>query len=163
MSAVAFAAVVASTHYVVAEEECPEMRMDMRNEKISVGVRMLYDIVLKVNNNLPMIVVKPQYTLSTDDTVVYIFEGRVKKKEKFRLVSRRSKKSAGTNSIYTFDESNAMRGMRVKLTFTFSAVGTSAPLLVSVVGLTERELPEDVCIPMWIEGLCVEGDGVNLG
>ena len=56
-----------------------------------------------------------------------------------------------------------MRGMRVKLTFTFSAVGTSAPLFVSVVGLTERELPEDMCIPMRIEGLCVGGGGVNVG
>ena len=98
-----------------------------------------------------------------DDTVVYIFDGSVKKKEKFRLVSRRFKKTAGINSIYIFDESNTMRGMRVNLTFTFSAVGTNAPLFVSVVGLIYIELPEDICISMWIEELCIRDGGVNVG
>lgn len=45
MSTVAFAAVVASTHYVLAEEECPETRADMKSDKVSVGVKLLYDIV----------------------------------------------------------------------------------------------------------------------
>ena len=53
--------------------------------------------------------------------------------------------------------------MQVKPTFTFSAVGTSAPLFMSVAGLIERELLEDVCTPMRIDGLCVGGGGVNTG
>lgn len=56
-----------------------------------------------------------------------------------------------------------MKGMRVKLTFTFSAVGTCVPLFVSVCGLTERELPEEECVILDIEGLCVGGGGVNVG
>ena len=35
-----------------------------------------------------------------------------------------------------------MNGMRVKLTFTFSAMGTCMPLVVTVTGLTEKEMPD---------------------
>ena len=52
--------------------------------------------------------------------------------------------------------------MRVKLTYTFSAAGTMAPMFVSVLGLTEREMPEDQCITLKIQGLCV-GGCVNVG
>ena len=56
-----------------------------------------------------------------------------------------------------------MQGMRVKLTYTFSAAGTVAPVFITVQGLTERELPHHHCLCMNIQGLCVGGGGVTLG
>ena len=56
-----------------------------------------------------------------------------------------------------------MCGLRVKITFTFSGAGTMAPIFISVLGLTERELPEEQCISLIIPGLCVGGGGVSVG
>ena len=56
-----------------------------------------------------------------------------------------------------------MCGLRVKLTYTFSGAGVMAPIFVSVLGLNEREMPEDQCISLKIPGLCVGGGGVAVG
>jgi len=37
---------------------------------------------------------------------------------------------------------NNMNGLQVKMTYTFSAVGTSAPIFVTVLDVTERELSQ---------------------
>ena len=50
-----------------------------------------------------------------------------------------------------------MCGMRVKLTYTFSAAGIIAPLFISLVGLTEVGLPMDIHLVLKIEGLNVVG------
>ncbi len=52
--------------------------------------------------------------------------------------------------------------MRVKLTYTFSAVEIIAPLFISVVGLTELELPMDRHLVLKIEGLSVGGGCVTI-
>jgi len=52
--------------------------------------------------------------------------------------------------------------IRVKLTYTFSAAGTTAPIFISILGLTERELPQDSYISLKIKGLCVDGGGVTV-
>ena len=54
-----------------------------------------------------------------------------------------------------------MKGLRVKTTFTFSAVGMSAPIFITVYGLNEREIPSDKCILVPLKGLCI-GGGVNI-
>ena len=56
-----------------------------------------------------------------------------------------------------------MCGLRVKLTYTFSATGVSVPVFVSAVGLTPREMPSCQCITLQLKGLCIGGDGINVG
>ena len=56
-----------------------------------------------------------------------------------------------------------MNGLRVKLTYTFCSAGIMAPICISMLGLNERELPEDQCISLHIPGLCVGGGGVTVG
>jgi len=80
---------------------------------------------------------------SNNDTVVYTFEGKGGKEDKFRLVSKRRSKSAGYTPKYKIDDSAKMKGLRVKMTFTFSVVGVSALIFITVYGLNEREMPED--------------------
>jgi hypothetical protein len=56
-----------------------------------------------------------------------------------------------------------MSGMRVKLTFTFSAMGTCFSLVCTVSGLTEREmLMGEEFIHIRVPGLCIGGGGVNI-
>ena len=72
-------------------------------------------------------------------------------------------KTSGTRSKYKFDDCKNMNGLRVKLTYTFTSIGTMAPIFISVLGLNERELPQDHCISIDIPGLCVGGGGVTVG
>ena len=94
-------------------------------------------MISRSHSNLPIFLMKPPYTCSTDDTVVYIFEGVGRGTENFRLVSNKSKKTAGVKLLYSFEDSNLIKVIEVKLTFTFAVVGTCAPLFVSVTGLSE--------------------------
>ena len=113
---------------------------------------------------LSLVPVIPALIISTDDTVNYVFAGEGNKQEQFRLVSTKSLTRAGTNSRYKHDDSNIMCGTRVKLTYSFSASGTSAPIFITVTGLTNREIPGDEnYIILSIEGLCVGvgGGGVT--
>ncbi len=56
-----------------------------------------------------------------------------------------------------------MSGMQVKITFTFSAIGTCFPLVRTINGLTEREMPTGLeFIHVKVPGLCIGGGGVNI-
>ena len=48
-----------------------------------------------------------------------------------------------TNAVYKCKDNKSMSGMRVKLAFTLSAIGTCMPLVCTVTGLTQRE--DDKC------------------
>ena len=60
-----------------------------------------------------------------------------------------------------------MKGMWVKLTYTFAASGTQDPVFVSVSGLTPEQLPIDTCpsgiLCLAVKGLCVAGGEVTVG
>lgn len=59
----------------------------------------------------------------------------------------------GTNA---FLENSNMNGLRIKLTFTFSANGTCAPLFETVNGLTDKELTcESGFLHAVVPGLCI--------
>lgn len=107
--------------------------------------------------------VKSQYIFSTDDTVVYIYEGSSRKESNFKLVGSSAAYSSGVRAKYNHDDSNMMTGMRIKMTFTFSAAGTCAPLCIAVSGLTKYEMPNSPVLMLKVGGLCVGGSGVNVG
>eukprot|EP00956_Cyclotella_meneghiniana_P037122 scaffold134700_cov46-Cyclotella_meneghiniana.AAC.1 len=51
-----------------------------------------------------------------------------------------------------------MNGMRVKLSFSFNAIGASSPLYITVTGLTDEEMPiEEDMLVVEVPGLCVGG------
>ena len=98
ISVMEFLIVVTSTHFILANEENDKIRTDMNNAPM--GVKMLYDMVSKAHGNLPVILIKTQYIYSSDDTVMYVFEGKGKDKDLFRLVSSKALKHAGTRSKF---------------------------------------------------------------
>lgn len=107
---------------------------------------MMYQLVSKIYGEVPLRSVKPCYVLSTDDTIVYIFESKGSKDSKLRLVFKSGGSCAGHTSKCTIDNSNKMQGLRVKMTFTFSAVGVFAPIFINIYGLNEHEMPLDKSI-----------------
>ena len=74
------------------------------------------------HGGIPRYVVRPELITSTDDSTVYISEGHSSKPGVFHLVTKESCATKGTNSVYNIDDSNAMCGMRVKITWTFLGV-----------------------------------------
>lgn len=93
-------------------------------------VSLMHKLVSKANKDLPIFTIKPQYILATDDTVMYIYEGKGAQQDTFRLVGSNSINQSDTRSKYKFEEGNDMKGMRFKLIFTFSGVGCCAPLFI---------------------------------
>ena len=82
---------------------------------------MLHKMVSKTYGGGIIFPIKPQFVFFTDDTVVDIFERKGLEKDKFTLIRKRSLKLWGNQLSYIIDESDTMKVMRVKLTFTFNA------------------------------------------
>jgi hypothetical protein len=83
--------------------------------------------------------VKPYLLHSTDNTTEYISEGTLKQFDPCVITKKSSLLKRGTNAVYKYEDNNSMSGMHIKLTFTFSAMGTCMPLVCTVNDLTERE------------------------
>ena len=81
-----------------------------------------------------------------------MYEGKDSEKDQFRLVGSNAIKEGGVHAKYKQEDTKNVRGMRVKLTFTFSAMGCCAPLFIYVCGLTERELPEEESVIIELDG-----------
>ena len=56
-----------------------------------------------------------------------------------------------------------MCGLRVKITYTFSAAGNMAPIFILVLGINARDIPKDTIFLIKIKGIYVGGGGANVG
>ncbi len=59
--------------------------------------------------------------------------------------------------MYRVEDSKSMNGLQVKLTFTFTAMGNRFSMVVTVAGLTEKEMPQKDFVHVQILGLCIGG------
>eukprot|EP00957_Ditylum_brightwellii_P084257 6406197-Ditylum_brightwellii.AAC.2 len=80
----AFIMVVATIHMITVEKESKELRRAMR--LASEGVQMMHKMLNTAYGNLPCFYIKLKYIFSTDDTVMYIYEGKGTESDEFRLV-----------------------------------------------------------------------------
>jgi hypothetical protein len=168
MSSVCFMILVAATHYIPMTTQTNLYEEQQKKMKdASPGARKLFSLVLKANMDWPILAVKPAYIFSTDDTTTYVCLGEERTKVDFLLVGKNSLLNAGTRSMYQASDSNVMQGLRVKLTFTFSQAGLVADTFVSIVGLTEQEIPKETCpsgfLGIAVKGLGVGGGGITVG
>ena len=149
---------IGSTHFFPVIEEDIDIRNqlnDLPNEN-----RFMYDYVTEIRG-CPQYPVKPWLLFSTDDTKPYVFEGVVQTKNSVNIVTKDSIRKSGTLAVWRLDNGNSMRGMRVDMTFTMSAVGTCLPMVLTVSGLTEHELPGTDFMCVEVPGLCIGGNGIN--
>jgi hypothetical protein len=152
--------VVATTHFITVKEDdadiCTEMKL------MPAATPKLYDMVIDFFG-ASVYPVEPYLLYSTDDTTEYIFEGTQKKFVPYVFTTKSSISKQETNAVYKCKDNKSMSGMRVKLTFTFSAMGTCFPLDCTVTGLTEREmLTGEEFLHVKVPGLCIGGGGVNV-
>jgi hypothetical protein len=117
----------ASTHFVEVSKENEDVRRAMKDAPEST--RLFYDLVTKARRG-PVLPVKPQLIFSTDEQTEFVYVGSKTKPDEFRLVSKKSHQDRGTKSIYNLDNGKDMTGIRVKLTWTFNAIGRCAPLYI---------------------------------
>jgi hypothetical protein len=160
---------VAATHFIPMTTQTnlyDEQRKKLKDAS-SAGANKLFNLVLKANLDRPILAVKPAYIYSTDDTTTYVCQGEQRTKEDFLLVGKNSLVNAGTRSKYQAGDLHAMQGLRVKLTFTFSQAGLVADTFVSIVGLTDQEIPKETCpsgfLAIDVKGLGIGGAGVTVG
>ena len=126
----------------------------------------MYDMVTEARGTA-VYPVEPYNLWSINDTTCYTFSGLSLLTKESKLVTKESVRASGSESIWQLDENHSMKGMRVCMTFAFSAVGTCMPVVVCVSGLSENELPGTDFLVLEVPGLCIGGgsnvDNKNLG
>ena len=152
-------ALIGSTHFIPVPSEDADIREEMKS--LPEHTKML---IIRVANawGTSVFPVLPELIVSTDDTTEYIFEGKCEKESKFVLATKSSIMKRGSNALYRVHDSKSMSGMRVKLTFTSTAMGNCFPLVVTVTGLTEWEMNGKDFVHIEIPGLCIGGGGVSV-
>ena len=153
--------IVSATQFEVMDEEDHELNKEL--ESASIRTRALYELTRRARGGAPIWAVKPQLLFSTDDTTTFIFDGKDGKKGKWVFASDTAVKNRGTSSIYRQEKVNIMNGLRVKVTFTFSAAGMTAPLFITISGVSEDEMPDEEFLHVQVPGLAVGGAGVTVG
>ena len=159
-AAISFTGVVGATHVLLRDKWDPDILHDLKN--LPNPTVELIMAVSKAFGDRPVLPVKPAYIYSTDETTNYAYEGTRTEKGRFVLVTKKSVAKSGTQAVYNCDDNKSMSGMRLKCTFTFSALGACFPLCVMVAGLKDTEMPEKDFVHVTVPGLCVGGGGVNV-
>ena len=92
--------------------------------------------------------VDPNLVLSTNDTMLFVFEGSSNKNNDWgwKLIDKSSGNASVRSDFEVSDDAENSGGLRVRMTFTFTASGLAAPPYIAVSGLTEKELCPEVCL-----------------
>ncbi|KAL9178336.1 hypothetical protein ACHAXT_001764 [Thalassiosira profunda] len=160
--AMAYALTVLSTHF--CEGPCPphlasQFKWDDLNPDVQETLKIVKealgaDEIHPIDNNL---------AISTDDTTLFVFEGCAKTGEwQWKLIDKTNSKSSVRSDFEVGDGAGSNGGLRVRLTFSMSASGMTAPLYVAVSGLTDEELSPELCpdgiLSQRVDNLCKGGN-----
>ena len=143
----AYAATVLSTHCI--EGNAPRhMIRKWKPDELSDYAKETMEWMKKAMNADKIFPVDPNLVLSTDDTTLFVFEGTVKGDEddwQWKLVDQTQGDRSVRSDFEVGDDAENSGGLRVRLTFTFTASGLAAPPYVAVSGLTDEELSPELC------------------
>ena len=157
-NAISHALSVSVAHYQVGQ---PDNRIN-KIDKATKGAQRLYKMIQKENNGADLKVVLPFLLSTTDDTTVFAFEGSVDGKSNTSYIINKDNDS-GIRSNYTRNTSNtdSLRGIRIRHTFSFNAVGNTAPMYATAYGISEEDMPTATCpsgvLTIPIPGFCYGG------
>ena len=122
-----------STHFFPVSEEDLDIRAKLK--RLDEDAWTLYDMASEACGTA-VVPVKPQNIWSIDNTSFWKFGGLSNLNGMAKLTTKDSVKASGSESVWTLDEGNDFNGIRVLMTFAFSAAGTCLPLVVCVSGLS---------------------------
>ncbi len=152
--------VIATTHFITIDKEDKDICAELKS--LPDATRKLYDLVTDFFGT-PLYPVQLWLLYSTDDTMEYIYDGTKKAYFPYVLTTGTSISKRGMDAVNKCEDDKSMSGMHVKLTFTFSAMDTCFPLVCTVTGLSEREMPTGKeFIHVKVPGLCIGGGGMNI-
>ena len=123
------------------------------------SVMMLYKIVWEVLWGNIMCPILSQFQFLIDDTVVCIFEGTCTNGVIFWLVSTKLLKFSSEQATYKLNNDILIKGMGVKLVFTFSSIGTYMVLFIVFTSLNERNVYGNKHLLIQVKRLSASGGG----
>ena len=166
MCGYAYAATALTTMYLTGTQ--PSWMSTVRSELLSPTTLKTLEMVKRLHGSEEVYPVNPNLVLSTDDTTVFVFEGTKdnggEEEWDWKIIDMSNNSSLRSDFEVGSDAENS-GGLRVRLTFTFTASGLAAPPYVSVSGLTEEELSVELCpdgiLACKVPGLCKGGDDLH--
>ena len=118
-----------------------------------------------VKNKIKVSPILPNLITSTNKMTILATSTKVGKSQIVHIVATpTSIKTKGISSAnrnnYTTTNANDshLRGVRIVLNTTFTAGGLTAPVFVTVYGMTSNEMPQDEIVTVPVKELFVEGD-----
>ena len=164
MMGYSYAATVLATHFV--EGPSPRSLAKFQPDKLSGQAQETMDWMKEALGANQLYPVNPNLTLSTDDTTLFAFEG-VKNSEgewEWKIVDETNGNANVRSDFKVGEDAENNGGLRVRLTFTFTASGLAAPPYIAVSGLTGDELCPKLCpdgiLATEVPGLCKGGDDI---
>lgn len=166
MMGYAYATTVLSTHFI--EGTMPNhIRKHWKHDKLGEDAVETMEWMKEAMNADKIFPVNPNLVLSTDDTTLFVFEGSAEGNDdwEWKLVDQTKGNRSVRSDFQVGDDAENAGGLRVRLTFTFTAAGLAAPPYVAVSGLTEEELSPELCpdgiLAAEVPGLCKGGNDLN--
>ena len=126
-------------------------------EKVTKGVKLLYDLISKENKRLELQVILPMFVSTTNGITESAFEAGVDGGEGERCIICKDDDTK-TRSSYTKNtaSTDSMRGIHIRHTVLFNALGNATPFYANVYGHTTKELPIATCpsgvLPVLLSG-----------
>ena len=165
MMGYSYATTVLATHFI--EGAVPRSLSKFRAENLDKDALETTDSMKEALCAKEVYPVNPNLVLSTDDTTLFVFEGANNSTDnwEWKIVDESNGNSSVRSDFKVGDDAEMSGGLRVRLTFTFTASGLAAPPYIAVSGLSETELCPEKCpdgiLAAEVPGLCKGGDDVS--
>ena len=160
-----YAITVLATHFI--EGAVPRSLSKFCPENLGKDALQTTDWMKEALCAKEIYLVNPNLVLSTDNTTLFVFEGANNDTDdwEWKIVDESIGNLSVRSDFKVGDDAEMSGGLRVPLTFTFTASGLAAPPYIAVSGLNETELcPEkypDGILAAEVPGLCKGGDDVS--
>ncbi len=137
MMGYSYATTVLATHFL--EGPTPKnMVSKFRSEKLSKQAKETLDCMKEALDADEIYPVNPNLVLSTDDMTLFSFQGTKNgssDKWEWKIIDTSNGDSSVDSDFEVGDDAENSGGLRVRLTFTFTASGLAAPPYIAVSGL----------------------------
>ena len=167
-STIAYTMVVAVNHFLPG---VPKTRFHPKKRELSVRSLKLWEIVENAYNKMlgtsgkdkiEMQPVLPNLVTTTDEVTLFATSATVNSKEDLYIVAKPEElknEMVTSNSRNHYKQKSSgdshCRGVRIVINSTFTAGGLSAPIFVTVYGLSQEEMPGTEIMTIEIPGLTV--------
>ena len=138
MSGYAYSATVLATHFI--EGPRPTCMNYYKPEELRADAKETIEWMKTAMNAKEIFPVNPNLVLSTDDTSLFVFEGKQTSGDwEWKIIDKTNGNSSVRSDCEVRDDAENTGGLRVRLTFTFAASGLAAsPYIAVLVALRRR-------------------------